>query len=95
MPRALFLTRLYLLMENQHPTQSHKDTKNGKFLINGKGEETSDSGISVEPYFFEPIPKHYWLEPDFWAEIFRFWGSLVRVVLAGVGFEKPVFHYFD
>jgi uncharacterized SAM-binding protein YcdF (DUF218 family) len=67
MPRALFLTRLYLL----------------------------GSGITVQPYYYETIPKNYWLEPDFWGEMFRFWGSLVRVALAAVGFEKPVFHYFD
>src|ERR1700690_4349407 len=64
MPRALFLTRLYLI----------------------------GSGITVDPAYFESIPSHYWTNPDFWAEIVRFWGSLGRVALAFFGFQKPWFH---
>lgn len=67
MPRALFLTRIYLL----------------------------GSGISVQPFYYEEVPSNVWSQPDFWGELFRFWGSLVRVALAAVGFEKPWFHYFD
>ena len=67
MPRAVFLTRVYLW----------------------------GSSIHIEPYYFESVPKNIFVEPDFWAEMFRFWGSLVRVALAEIGFEKPIFHYFD
>jgi uncharacterized SAM-binding protein YcdF (DUF218 family) len=104
MPRALFLTRLYLLQENPHPTRNPlgphpmgrgEDAKKDAFLINGKSGETTDSGISVEPYFYEPIPQNYWAHPVYWGELIRFWGSLGRVALAAVGFEKPWFHYFD
>ncbi len=66
MPRALFLTRYYLM----------------------------GTSIHVEPYYFD-MTESFVNQPDFWAEIFRFWGSLGRVALALGGFEKPVFHYFD
>ena len=74
MPRALFLTRLYLIGFN---------------LRHGFGGQ---AGITVEPYPSDSLAKNYWTYPDFWAEIFRFWGSLARVGLALLGFEKPWFH---
>lgn len=57
LPRALFLTRFYLL---------------------GKG-------IAVEPYATIPVPKDWWRTWDFWREMIKFWGSLLRVVLSWFG----------
>jgi hypothetical protein len=43
------------------------------------------SGIVVQPYFFEKIPKNVYVLPDYWLELIRFWGSLGRVALASIG----------
>jgi hypothetical protein len=66
-PRALFLTRLYLLANNQNLPQRHGDTEKSEDGVKPT-PKTNDGGITVEPYFFEPIPKNYWAEPDFWLE---------------------------
>lgn len=64
LPRALFLTRLYL----------------------------AGSGITVEGRASDLIPPHWWQEPDAWAELAKFWGSVGRAALALFGFEKAWFH---
>jgi uncharacterized SAM-binding protein YcdF (DUF218 family) len=86
MPRSLFLTRLYLLGATGNSPRSSGDAKK---------ETALGMGFKVEPYFFEPVPENYWAHPVYWGELIRFWGSLGRVALAAVGFEKPWFHYFD
>ncbi len=63
-PRALLLTRMYLL-----------------------GKE-----VEVQPYFFEKVPVFWEKEPDFWFEMVKIWGSLARVMLHWVHYDKPVFH---
>jgi uncharacterized SAM-binding protein YcdF (DUF218 family) len=45
------------------------------------------SGISVKPYASITLPKGWWLSSWFWQEIVKFWGSWVRVFLAGLGIE--------
>ena len=64
LPRALFLTRLYL----------------------------GGSGLLVQGHASDSIPPHWWQEPDAWAELAKFWGSVVRVALALFGFEKAWLH---
>ncbi len=59
MPRALFLTRIYLW----------------------------GTGVEVDPLWAEPIPEHWWKAGRFWLEGLKFWGSLMRVVLAEFGWE--------
>ncbi len=60
LPRALFLTRLYL----------------------------RGSGIQVTPVFLGGLPADWWLRKEFWFEMIKFWGSLFRVGLAGLGIEE-------
>ena len=52
---------------------------------NDKDGLVLDKDITVEPYFFESIPKDWWAEADFWLEMGRFWGSLGRVLLVSFG----------
>ncbi len=59
-PRALFLTRLYLL----------------------------GSGAKVAPYPNEPTPEGFWTKREFWLEVIKFWGSLMRVVLHWFGIDN-------
>ncbi len=40
------------------------------------------SGVSVTACSSEPVPAGWWRRGEFWAEIFKFWGSLGRVILA-------------
>jgi uncharacterized SAM-binding protein YcdF (DUF218 family) len=53
-----------------------------------------EAGVIIEPYCSDPIPGDWWIEPDFWGEMIRFWGSIGRVALASVGFEKAWFHFY-
>ncbi len=64
LPRALFLTDLYLI----------------------------NSNVSVVPYATLPVPNEWWKSPDFYRELVKFWGSLGRIALHGVGFDRPLFH---
>jgi hypothetical protein len=63
-PRALFLTRLYLL----------------------------GSGVKVIPCMKTPPPENWWSHPMFRRELFKFWGSLGRVILAFFGWETGPSH---
>jgi len=58
-PRALFLTRLYLL----------------------------GSGVEVIPCAKTPLPLHWWANRLFHQELYKFWGSIGRVILAFFGWE--------
>ena len=58
-PRALFLTRLYLL----------------------------GSGVKVIPCSKTGLPTHWWTKRLFLNELYKFWGSMGRVVLAFFGKE--------
>lgn len=60
MPRALFLTRLYLL----------------------------GSGVVVIPCSRTPAPPCWWAKPIFLLELYKFWGSIGRVILAFCGWEN-------
>lgn len=64
LPRALFLTRLYL----------------------------RGTGVTVTPYASTPLPSGWALRPQFWEELFKFWGSLGRVGLASLGWETGPSH---
>jgi uncharacterized SAM-binding protein YcdF (DUF218 family) len=66
LPRALFLTRYYLL----------------------------GSGITVKPYATIPLPPGWFFNHWFWEELFKFWGSLGRIVLSWFGIEDWP-HHFD
>ncbi len=50
------------------------------------------SGVKVYPVAAEERPARFWDEGQFWLESVKFWGSLGRVALAKLGFEKPWFH---
>ncbi len=60
LPRALFLTRFYLM----------------------------GSGVTVIPYANHPPPKDWWRHSRAWIQLFKFWGSLGRIVLHEVGIDN-------
>lgn len=60
LPRALFLTRLYLAF----------------------------SGIHVDPVAAGGVPGHPWKSPALQSEGFKFWGSLLRVILHPLGVKN-------
>lgn len=66
LPRALFLTRLYL----------------------------AGSGVTVTPYATIPLPEDWWKHREFPVELYKFWGSLMRIVLSWAGFDRPILHTY-
>lgn len=50
------------------------------------------SGVTVLPYATVPLPSGWVLRPQFWEELFKFWGSLGRVGLASLGWETGPSH---
>ncbi len=60
LPRALFLTRFYLI----------------------------GSGVTVIPCANGPAPKDWWRYQQAWVQLFKFWGSLGRIVLHEVGIDN-------
>jgi hypothetical protein len=59
LPRALLLTRLYLM----------------------------GSGVAVIPCVKTPLPDQWWTKRLFQIELFKFWGSIGRVILAFLGWQ--------
>ena len=59
LPRALFLTRLYL----------------------------RGSGVVVHAYATVPLPDRWWANREFYLELAKFWGSMVRIGLSWAGIE--------
>ncbi len=57
LPRALFLTRFYLM----------------------------GSGVTVIPCANSPAPKDWWRYPETRVQLFKFWGSLGRIILHEIG----------
>jgi uncharacterized SAM-binding protein YcdF (DUF218 family) len=60
LPRALFLTRFYLI----------------------------GSDVSIIPYADEPAPRNWWDYKEAWVQLFKFWGSLGRIILHWVGINN-------
>ncbi len=49
--------------------------------------------VMVTPYAGGPLPDHWWSSPYFRLELFKFWGSLLRILLADIGVENWPPHF--